>query len=85
MTRTFDLIVIGSGSAAGSVASRCRAAGWTVAMIDKRLLGAHLFGPHAEEAINLFAMAMRAGMSAAQFKQMLWAYPTHASDTSYMV
>src|SRR5713101_9345030 len=39
MTRTFDLIVIGSGSAASTVASRCRAAGWTVAMIDKRPFG----------------------------------------------
>jgi glutathione reductase (NADPH) len=39
MTRSFDLIVIGSGSAAGSVASRCRAAGWTVAMIDKQPFG----------------------------------------------
>src|SRR3989442_5020528 len=39
MTRTFDLVVIGSGAAARSVASRCRAAGWTVAMIDKRPFG----------------------------------------------
>jgi glutathione reductase (NADPH) len=39
MTRRFDLIVIGSGSAAATVASRCRAAGWTVAMIDKRPFG----------------------------------------------
>ncbi|HWK30542.1 MAG TPA: FAD-dependent oxidoreductase, partial [Terriglobales bacterium] len=37
--RTFDLIVIGSGSAAGTVASRCRGAGWTVAMIDKQPFG----------------------------------------------
>jgi glutathione reductase (NADPH) len=39
MTRTFDLVVIGSGSAAGTVASRCRAAGWTVAMVDKQPFG----------------------------------------------
>jgi len=39
VSRTFDLIVIGSGSAAGNVASRCRHAGWTVAMIDKRPFG----------------------------------------------
>src|SRR5213594_3262859 len=39
LCRTFDLLVIGSGSAAGTVASRCRAAGWTVAMIDKRPFG----------------------------------------------
>lgn len=37
--RAVDLIVIGSGSAAGSVASRCRGAGWTVAMIGKQPFG----------------------------------------------
>src|SRR5439155_15190545 len=35
----FDLVVVGSGSAAQTVASRCRAAGWTVAMVDKRPFG----------------------------------------------
>jgi glutathione reductase (NADPH) len=39
MTDRFDLVVIGSGSAAQSVASRCRKAGWTVAMIYKRPFG----------------------------------------------
>src|SRR3989441_7466905 len=38
-TETFDLVVLGSGSAAQTVASRCRAAGWTVAMVDKRPFG----------------------------------------------
>ena len=50
-----------------------------------RILGAHLLGPHADEVINLFALAMRAGMTATQFKEMFWAYPTHASDTAYMI
>jgi len=39
MTETFDLVVIGSGAAAQSVASRCRTTGWTVAMVDKRPFG----------------------------------------------
>src|SRR3989442_1414557 len=30
-TKTFDLVVIGTGSAASTVASQCRAAGWQVA------------------------------------------------------
>jgi glutathione reductase (NADPH) len=50
-----------------------------------RILGAHLLGPHAEETINLFAMAMRAGITTADVKQMLFAYPTHASDLAYML
>src|SRR5436853_7389730 len=39
MIETFDLVVIGSGTAAQAVASRCRKAGWTVAMVDKRPFG----------------------------------------------
>ena len=39
MSEPFDLVVIGSGTAAQSVASRCRQAGWTVAMVDKRPFG----------------------------------------------
>jgi glutathione reductase (NADPH) len=50
-----------------------------------RILGAHLLGPHADETINLFTLAMRAGLTADQVKQTLWAYPTHGSDTAYML
>ena len=35
-----DLIVIGTGSAAGSVAYPCQAAGWSVTVIDSRPFGA---------------------------------------------
>lgn len=49
------------------------------------ILGAHLLGPQAEETINLFAMAMRWGKTAADIKDLLFAYPTHASDVPYMV
>ena len=38
-THKFDLICIGTGSAASSAASQCRAAGWNVAVIDKRPFG----------------------------------------------
>jgi glutathione reductase (NADPH) len=51
----------------------------------ERLLGAHLLGLHAEEVINLFALAMRAGLRASDLKQMVYAYPTSASDIGYMV
>jgi glutathione reductase (NADPH) len=50
-----------------------------------RILGAHLLGPHADEAINLFALVMRAGVTVDRFKEMLWAYPTIGADTAYMV
>ncbi len=51
----------------------------------ERLLGAHLLGLHAEEVINLFALAIRTGLRAADLKQMVYAYPTSTSDVSYMV
>lgn len=39
MTRRFDVIAIGTGSAASAVASRCRAADWQVAVVDSRPFG----------------------------------------------
>jgi glutathione reductase (NADPH) len=50
-----------------------------------RLLGAHLLGLHAEEVINLFALAIRAGLRASDLKTMVNAYPTSASDIGYML
>ncbi len=49
------------------------------------ILGAHLLGPHAEETINLFAMAIRFGLRAEDIRKTIWAYPTSSSDISYMV
>ncbi len=39
MTRKFDIVVIGTGSAASAAASRCRSAGWQVAVVDSRPFG----------------------------------------------
>jgi glutathione reductase (NADPH) len=50
-----------------------------------RILGAHLFGPHAEEVINIFAIAIRLGLKAADLKQTILSYPTNSSDISYML
>jgi glutathione reductase (NADPH) len=50
-----------------------------------RIVGAHLLGSDAEEVINLFGLAMRAGMRAADLKHMLYAYPTRGSDVPYML
>lgn len=49
------------------------------------ILGAHLVGPHAEEVINLFAMAIRHGLTAADLRKTIFAYPTGASDISSML
>lgn len=49
------------------------------------ILGAHILGSNAEEIINLFAMAMNQQLKAKELKKMIYAYPSHASDISYMV
>lgn len=50
-----------------------------------RILGAHLLGPGAEETINVFALAMRAGLRAAELKETFFAYPTASSDIGSML
>ena len=50
-----------------------------------RVLGAHLFGPHAEEVINLFALAIRSGVPANELRHMVYAYPTSGSDVVSML
>lgn len=50
-----------------------------------RILGAHLVGPHADEVINLFGVAIRHELTADDLKSMMFAYPTGASDIGYMV
>ncbi|MBA3623643.1 MAG: NAD(P)/FAD-dependent oxidoreductase, partial [Methylibium sp.] len=45
-----------------------------------RILGAHLVGPHADEVINLFALAIRHDLTASAIRSTMFAYPTGASD-----
>ncbi|MGH7603119.1 MAG: dihydrolipoyl dehydrogenase family protein [Gemmatimonadaceae bacterium] len=49
-----------------------------------RVLGAHLLGPHADEVINVFALAIRNDLTASDLAHMIYAYPTSASDIAYM-
>ena len=50
-----------------------------------RILGAHLVGPHADEVINIFALAIRHGLTAEQLKATMFAYPSGASDIGSML
>lgn len=50
-----------------------------------RILGAHLLGPDAGETINIFALAIRRGLTAADLKDVVFAYPTLGSDVKYMI
>jgi glutathione reductase (NADPH) len=50
-----------------------------------RVLGAHLLGTHAEEIINIFALAIRLGLNITDIKDAIFSYPTKSSDIGYML
>ena len=52
---------------------------------SRKILGAHLVGPHADEVINLFGLAIRHGLDADNLKDTMFGYPTGASDIGYML
>lgn len=52
---------------------------------DGHILGAHIIGPHAEEMINLFAMAIRSKLTVSDIRNMVYAYPSMGSDIGSMV
>ncbi len=50
---------------------------------SNRSLEAHLQGPQVEGTSNLFALAIRLGITADQLKEVRYAYPSHSDDVSY--
>jgi len=50
-----------------------------------RVAGAHLLGINADEVINVFAVAIRAGATRDMLGEALWAYPTASSDITYLL
>jgi hypothetical protein len=66
-----NLVAVGRGSAAATVASRCRAIAWSLAIVESRRFGG--------------TSAMRRGLTADQLKEMRYSYPSHSDDISYMV
>jgi len=45
-----------------------------------RILGAHVLGYNADEIINVFALAIKTGLTLEDLQDMVWAYPTGVSD-----
>ncbi|HYY50586.1 MAG TPA: NAD(P)/FAD-dependent oxidoreductase [Nitrososphaeraceae archaeon] len=51
-----------------------------------KILGAHILGPHAEEVINIFSIAIRLGLTKNDINDpILYTYPTNSSDILYML
>ncbi len=83
-------LAVHTGDAAGWISSRRigqKHAAYKVILDNAsgRVLGAHLVGHNAEEMINIFALAVKFGLTRDQLKSLLWAYPTHVSDIKYML
>jgi glutathione reductase (NADPH) len=49
------------------------------------ILGAHMVGHGGEELIHLFALAMKFGITAADLRDTVFAFPTFSSDVKNMV
>jgi glutathione reductase (NADPH) len=49
------------------------------------ILGAHVLGPHTEELINVFSLAIRAKIPASVLEETFFGYPTASSDISGML
>ena len=61
---------------------------WVKTLVEKgtgRIVGAHIIGHSGEELIHLFAMAMKHGISEAQVKDQLYAFPTFSADIKSML
>ncbi len=72
----------------GSVRKLCESVGASKFLVDPetdQLLGVHLLGPDADVTINLFALAMKAGLTTREIKSVLFAFPTAASDIRSML
>jgi glutathione reductase (NADPH) len=67
------------------VQARCSAYRVLLEEEGGQILGAHVLGPHTEELINVFALAIRARVSASDLKDVLFGYPTASSDFEYLV
>lgn len=67
--------------------SYAETAAWAKILIDEdtdRIVGAHMIGHNGEDLINLFVLAMKNGIAAADLKDTIFAYPTFSSDVKNM-
>lgn len=70
-------------------AKRLNASAYAYKIISNKrngvILGAHLLSPNAAETINLFAMAIQAGMTTSALKKMIFTYPSWGYDIKSML
>lgn len=60
---------------------------WSKVIVDRgndRILGAHFVGHEGQELVNLFALAIKFGISASRLRDFVYAYPTFSADIKHM-
>jgi len=63
-------------------------AAWSKIIVEEEsdaIIGAHFVGHAGEELINLFGLAMKHGIKAAQVRDFIYAYPTFSADIKHML
>ncbi len=61
---------------------------WSKIIVDRqsdRILGAHFVGHEGQELINVFALAIKFGITASQLRRHVYAYPTFSADIKHML
>jgi glutathione reductase (NADPH) len=61
---------------------------WSKIIVDRRsdrIIGAHFVGHEGQELVNVFALAIKFGISASQLKDFVYAYPTFSADIKHML
>ena len=61
---------------------------WAKVIVDAetdQILGAHMVGHASEELINIFGLAKAHGITAAQLRDFIFAYPSFSADIKHML
>ena len=82
---TGELVDTSGWASSRRVGARVSGAKVLVERDTGRILGAHLLGHHAEDVINVFAVAMTAGLTRTDLMNVPWAYPTGGWEIRYLL
>jgi len=71
-----------------SARSHAETVAWSKVIVERttdHILGAHFVGHGGQELINIFALAIKFGITATQIRDNVYAYPTFSADIKHML
>jgi glutathione reductase (NADPH) len=71
-----------------SARSYAETVAWSKVIVERttdHILGAHFVGHGGQELINIFALAIKFGITATQIRDNVYAYPTFSADIKHML